>query len=150
MIRNSEPPTHYITKSSHQGGHSRVFAYRRHSHGGRDRRRVGARAGRRLGRCNDAKRTSALVVAVAITITALVPLFWPVTVAQAAAGLADAVFPPGVAVISLSIFGRAVFSRRIGRNEAFNHLGNTAIAIVAGVAGYLIAPVAVLWVVGPH
>src|ERR1700727_399341 len=38
----------------------------------------------------------ALVVAVAATITALVPLFWPVMIAQAAAGVADAVFPPAV------------------------------------------------------
>ena len=90
---------------------------------------------------------SALVVGVAVTITAVVPLFWPVTIAQAAAGLADAVFPPAVAAISLGIFGRAVFSRRVGRNEAFNHLGNAVTAIVAGIAGYLIAPVAVLWVV---
>jgi hypothetical protein len=90
---------------------------------------------------------SALVVGIAVTITAVVPLFWPVTIAQAAAGLADAVFPPAVAAISLGIFGRAVFSRRVGRNEAFNHLGNAVTAIVAGIAGYLIAPVAVLWVV---
>jgi MFS family permease len=88
-----------------------------------------------------------LIVGVAVTITALVPLFWPVMIAQAAAGLADAVFPPAIAAISLGIFGRAVFSRRVGRNEAFNHLGNAVSAIVAGVAGYLIAPVAVLWVV---
>jgi len=44
-------------------------------------------------------------------------------------------------------FGHALFSRRIGRNEAFNHLGNAVAAIVAGIAGYLIQPVAVLWVV---
>jgi predicted MFS family arabinose efflux permease len=87
---------------------------------------------------------SALVVGIAVTITAVVPLFWPVMIAQAAAGLADAVFPPAVAAISLGIFGRAVFSWRVGRNEAFNHLGNAVTAIVAGIAGYLIAPVAVL------
>jgi len=88
-----------------------------------------------------------LVVGVAVTTTALVPLFWPVMIAQAAAGMADAVFPPAVAAISLGIFGRAVFSRRVGRNEAFNHLGNAVTAVIAGVLGYLIAPVAVLWVV---
>jgi MFS family permease len=90
---------------------------------------------------------SSLVVAIAVAITALVPSFWPVTIAQGAAGLADAVFPPAIAAISLGIFGRAMFTRRVGRNEAFNHLGNAASAIVAGLAGYLIAPVAVLWVV---
>ena len=50
---------------------------------------------------------SSLVVGIAVTITALVPSFWPVMIAQAAAGLADAVFPPAVAAISLGIFGRA-------------------------------------------
>ena len=90
---------------------------------------------------------SCLIVAVAVAITALAPHFWPVTIAQGAIGLTDAVFPPAIAVISLGIFGRAMFTRLIGRNEAFNHLGNAASAIVAGLAGYLFAPVAVLWVV---
>ncbi len=90
---------------------------------------------------------SSVIVAIAVVITALVPQFWPVTIAQGAAGLADAVFPPAIAAISLGIFGRAMFTRRVGRNEAFNHLGNAASAIGAGLAGYLIAPVAVLWVV---
>ena len=88
-----------------------------------------------------------LIVGLAVTVTALVPLFWPVMIAQVAAGMADAVFPPAIAAISLGILGRAVFTRRVGRNEAFNHLGNAVSAIVAGVAGYVIAPVAVLWVV---
>jgi MFS family permease len=90
---------------------------------------------------------SALIVAVAVTVMAVFPYFWPVTIAQAAAGLADAAFPPALAAISLGIFGRSMFSRRVGRNEAFNHFGNATAAIAAGFAGYLIAPVAVLWVV---
>jgi predicted MFS family arabinose efflux permease len=82
-----------------------------------------------------------------VTITALLPQFWPVAIAQAAAGVADAAFPPAIAAISLGMFGRLMFSRRIGRNEAFNHAGNAASAVAAGLAGYFIAPVAVLWVV---
>jgi Na+/H+ antiporter NhaD/arsenite permease-like protein len=35
----------------------------------------------------------------------------------------------------------------VGRNEAFNHAGNVFTALVAGLAGYLIAPAAVLWLV---
>jgi hypothetical protein len=35
----------------------------------------------------------------------------------------------------------------VGRNEAFNHAGNAVTAILAGVAGYLIAPGAVLWLI---
>jgi hypothetical protein len=52
-----------------------------------------------------------------------------------------------VAAISLGIVGRGLFSRRVGRNEAFNHAGNAVTAIVAGLAGYFIAPGAVLWLI---
>jgi MFS family permease len=41
--------------------------------------------------------------------------------AQVANGVADAVFPAAVAAISLGIVGRAHFTARVGRNEAFNH-----------------------------
>ncbi len=90
---------------------------------------------------------AALVVGGAAAITALLPAFPLVVMAQVATGVADAVFAPAVAAVSLGIFGRAFFTARIGRNEAFNHAGNVAAAVVAGIAGYLIAPVAVLWVV---
>jgi len=78
---------------------------------------------------------------------ALVPQFWPIAVAQAASGIADAVFPLAVAAISLGIVGRGLFPRRVGRNEAFNHAGNAVAAIVAGLAGYFVAPGAVLWLI---
>ena len=74
-------------------------------------------------------------------------LFWPVTLAQVGNGAADAVFPAAVAAISLGIVGRAGFTARVGRNEAFNHGGNVVTAITAGVAGWLIGPSAALWIV---
>jgi MFS family permease len=86
-------------------------------------------------------------VCVATLAMALVPGFWLVAAAQAVSGLADAIFPIAVAAISLGIFGRARLTRRIGRNEAFNHAGNVATAAIAGVAGYVFSPSAVLWVV---
>ncbi|MEI9987773.1 MAG: hypothetical protein WDN69_34390 [Aliidongia sp.] len=61
--------------------------------------------------------------------------------------MADAVFPPAVAAISLGIFGRGRLSRRIGRNEAFNHAGNVVAAILAGIGGWLLDPSAVLWII---
>jgi MFS family permease len=73
--------------------------------------------------------------------------FWPAAAAQTVIGACDAVFPPAIAAISLGIVGRAAFARRIGRNEAFNHAGNVFTAILAGIAGYLIAPAASLWLV---
>ena len=62
-------------------------------------------------------------------------------------GVADAVFPAAVAAISLGIVGRARFTARVGRNEAFNHAGNVLTALAAGLAGSFIAPDAVLWIV---
>ena len=89
---------------------------------------------------------AATIVATAAAM-ALFPAFWPVAFAQGLTGVSDAVFPAALAGISLGIVGRQHFTRRIGRNEAFNHGGNAASAIAAGLAGYLIAPVAVLWMV---
>jgi MFS family permease len=87
------------------------------------------------------------VVAVAAILMAVWPSFWPVMLAQVANGAADAVFPAAVAAISLGIVGRARFTARVGRNEAFNHAGNVVTAIAAGIAGWLIAPSAALWIV---
>jgi len=56
-------------------------------------------------------------------------------------------FPLAITAISLGIVGSKTFTGRIGRNEAWNHAGNVATAIAAGIAGYLIAPSAVLWIV---
>src|SRR5882672_7196665 len=88
-----------------------------------------------------------LAVAVAAVTMALVPRFWPVAIAQTFTGAADAIFPSAVAAISLGIVGRKMFTHRVGRNEAYNHAGNVVTAIVAGIAGYLIDPSAVLWIV---
>jgi MFS family permease len=87
------------------------------------------------------------VVAVGAVVLSVFPQFWPAAAAQTLIGACDAVFPPAIAAISLGIVGRRAFTRRVGRNEAFNHAGNAFTAIVAGVAGYLIAPGAVLWLV---
>lgn len=86
-------------------------------------------------------------VAFGVMVLCFYPSFWFVAAAQALIGACDAAFPPAVAAISLGIVGRHAFTRRVGRNEAFNHAGNVVTAVIAGLAGYLIAPVAVLWLV---
>ena len=75
-----------------------------------------------------AKRAAMAAAAVAVTAASLLlPLsshFIPVAASQAAAHAAAAVFGPGLAAVSLGIVGHAAFTRRIGRNESFNHAGN--------------------------
>lgn len=50
-------------------------------------------------------------------------------------GVAAALLPPTIAAISLGIVGKPKLSRRIGRNESFNHAGNVTFALLAGAAG---------------
>ena len=50
-------------------------------------------------------------------------------------GVAAALFPPAIAAISLGIVGKQRLSRRIGRNESFNHSGNVTFALLAGAVG---------------
>ena len=90
---------------------------------------------------------AAATVAVGAIAMSLFANFWVVAAAQAVIGSADAVFPAAVGAISLGIVGPELFTRRVGRNEAFNHAGNAFTAITAGVAGWLLAPRAVLWLV---
>jgi MFS family permease len=61
--------------------------------------------------------------------------FYPIFLSQAGVGLTQSVYAPCVAAITLGIVGRAQLSKRIGRNESFNHLGNMLAAIIAGLLG---------------
>lgn len=96
-----------------------------------------------------AKRTLVIVAAVAITaVSLLVPLapqFWPVAILQALSGVAGSVFAPAIAAITLGVVGPKAFARRVGRNEAFNHAGNAAAAMIAAVSAYFLGPIAVFW-----
>ncbi len=89
---------------------------------------------------------SATVAAGALVLS-LFPTLMPVVIAQVAIGPADAVFPSAVAASSLGLVGPTAFTPRVGRNEAFTHAGTASTAILAGIAGWLIAPDAVLWLV---
>ena len=100
----------------------------------------------------DATRAKrAVMVAAAVVVTAaslLLPLFshfLPVAASQATAHVAAAVFGPALAAISLGIVGHAAFTRRVGRNESFNHAGNAFAAVTAGAAAYLWGPTVVFY-----
>jgi MFS family permease len=97
-----------------------------------------------------AKRLMMVAAAIAVTAASLLlplfPGFWPVAVSQGIAHAAGVIFPPAIAAISLGVVGHRAFTRRIGRNETFNHAGNAASAVVAGAAAYLFGPVVVFFI----
>ena len=94
----------------------------------------------------------ALIVAGAITVTAgtlampLFPNFFGISLLQALTGVAGSVFAPALAAITLGLVGARHFSRRIGRNESFNHAGNAAAGAITGGLAYYFGPVVVFWV----
>ncbi len=75
----------------------------------------------------------------------LFPGFAPVAISQGLAQAAAGIFPPAIAAVSLGIFGHAAFTRRIGRNETFNHAGNAVAAALAGGTAYWFGPSVVFY-----
>jgi len=103
----------------------------------------------------DAIRAKRLVMAVAAILVTLAslslplfPAFLPVAISQGIAQAAAVIFPPAIAAVSLGIFGHAAFTRRIGRNETFNHAGNAVAAALAGVSAYWFGPTVVFYLLG--
>jgi MFS family permease len=64
------------------------------------------------------------------------PSFWPVLLANSLMAVVGDVFGPAVAAMTLGLFARPLLARRMGRNSAFDHAGNVAIALLAGAVGY--------------
>ncbi|MBP0495360.1 MFS transporter [Pararoseomonas indoligenes] len=98
------------------------------------------------------KRAVVIAAAVAVTLSCVtlpfISGFYAVAATQSLAGIAGAIFPPALAAITLGVVGPKAFSRRIGRNEAFNHGGNAASAALAAVTAYAFGPVVVFWIMG--
>jgi predicted MFS family arabinose efflux permease len=95
----------------------------------------------------DTKR-GVLVLALAVLGTAgvilfSVPSFWPVLVANGVMAIVGDVFGPAVAALTLCLFPAPFLPRRMGRNAAFDHAGNIAIALVAAAIGYVYSQQAV-------
>ncbi|MET4034592.1 MFS family permease [Bradyrhizobium sp. JR7.2] len=96
-----------------------------------------------------AKRLAMVIAAIMVTLASLslplFPSFLPVAVSQGIAQAAAVIFPPAIAAVSLGIFGHAAFTRRIGRNETFNHAGNAVAAGLAGLSAYWFGPTVVFY-----
>jgi MFS family permease len=88
----------------------------------------------------------AVLAAGAVVIYAF-PTFWPAMIANTLMAIVGDVFGPAVAALTLGVVGRAVLARRMGRNSAFDHAGNVAIAIVAGAVGWAFSQRAVFLLV---
>jgi MFS family permease len=90
---------------------------------------------------------AALVVTGASTLLPFMSSFVFVAGSQAAADAAAAFFGPAIAAITLGIMGPRAFTRRIGRNESFNHAGNAFAAMLAGVCAWMWGPIVVFYLI---
>ncbi len=99
----------------------------------------------------NAKRGAIVVALAVLALGAIVifvlPDFWPVTIANSLMAIVGDVFGPAVAALTLGLYTRKQLARRMGRNSAFDHAGNVAIAVAAGAVGYVISQRAVFLLV---
>ncbi len=107
-----------------------------------------------IGAAIDATRAKRGVVVLALIVLAAgaatifaAPFFWPVLAANTLMAVVGDVFGPAVAALTLGLYTRAQLARRMGRNSAFDHAGNVAIAVAAGAVGYLLSQRAVFLMV---
>jgi MFS family permease len=75
------------------------------------------------------------------------PSFWPVAIANGLIAIVGDVFGPAVAAVTLGLFTRQQLARRLGRNSAFDHAGNVAIALAAAAVGSVFSQRAVFLLV---
>jgi predicted MFS family arabinose efflux permease len=98
-----------------------------------------------------AKRGVIVLALVVLGIGAVIifawPSFWPVLLANSLMAVVGDVFGPAIAALTLGLFARPLLARRMGRNSAFDHAGNVAIALVAGAVGYAFSQRAVFLLV---
>ena len=76
-----------------------------------------------------------VLLAVGAVVIFAMPSFWPVAIANSLMAIVGDVFGPAVAALTLGLYTRKQLARRLGRNSAFDHAGNVAIAVTAGAVG---------------
>lgn len=86
------------------------------------------------------KRALVVGCATLIIVVNFALLLWPVTwvvgLSQAATGIAAAAIGPAILGLTLGLVGQNGLSHQLGQNQAYNHAGNAAAAILAAVGGY--------------
>ena len=107
-----------------------------------------------IGAAIDATPAKRGVIVLALAVLALgavgifaMPVFWPVAIANSLMAIAGDIFGPAVAALTLGLYARQQLARRMGRNSAFDHAGNVAIAVLAGAVGYAFSQRAVFLLV---
>jgi MFS family permease len=107
-----------------------------------------------IGAAIDATRAKRGVIVLALAVPAAGsimifawPRFWPVVVANSLVSVVRDVFGPAVAALTLGLYALAQLARRMGRNSAFDHAGNVAVALVAAVVGSLFSQRAIFLLV---
>ena len=98
-----------------------------------------------------AKRGVIVLAMAAMTVSAIIifvaPHFWPMAFALSVLAVAGDAFAPAVSALTLGLVARDKLARRLGRNSAYDHGGNIAIALLAGGVGYLFSQRAVFLMV---
>jgi MFS family permease len=98
-----------------------------------------------------AKRGAIILALAVLAVSAVIifaqPTFWPVAIANSLISVVGDVFGPAVAALTLGLYARKHLARRMGRNSAFDHAGNVAIAVMAGAVGYAFSQRAVFLLV---
>jgi len=87
------------------------------------------------------------VLAIGASVIFVLPNFWPVLIANCLIAIVGDVFGPAVAALTLGLYARKELARRMGRNSAFDHAGNVAVAMLAGAVGYAVSQRAVFLLV---
>ena len=111
----------------------------------------------------DATKRKRSLIIVALVLLALgavaiyaAPRFWPVMLANVAIATVGDIFGPAIGALTLGLCVRSQLARRMGRNSAFDHAGNAAIAVAAGAVGwawsqsavFLLVPVCAVLAIG--
>ena len=86
-------------------------------------------------------------LSVAAIAVATSPTWTMVAIASVVIALAQAVFGPGIAALTLGLFDRTRIANRMGRNGAFDHAGNVFASVLAGAIGSLVSQRAVFMLV---